>query len=347
MRKALRRAGWGLLAAGSLAAAGQAVAQDPQAPAACPSRPSLALGATQERTGPVGEDARAEEVNVELAWLSDPATFSCALAAQVQGSVLLVHGYVPGEAVRRRAVELARAHTNLPIADALEVCSSMPVRMTRDWVEELQRSAAALLTEAFHGQADSFQIQVRADGTVAVAGVVHSREDKLGVSRSLRHLPGCKCVNNQLNVVPGGVACAPPTAGLPLPPSLPAGSGVQPAAYVSSLTPGADSPQIKEGVITFPAEDRPPSAAASYPAATPGVPRAGPPPMTVPGLKRRIELVCGNAVEDVVIVPHSATSVQVRFTLRSHSTGDEVCAKIMAMPEFEGCHISFEIQAAP
>jgi hypothetical protein len=67
----------------------------------------------------------------------------------------------------------------------------------------------------------------------------------------------------------------------------------------------------------------------------------------VAALKRRIESVCGRAVRDVEVVPQSGSSVRVRFTLRNRGKGDEVCARIMAMPEFEAYHISFEMQADP
>jgi hypothetical protein len=334
MGKALRRAGWALLTAGGLVAASPGMAQQTRHVSPCCSIRNCPSAASGESTGLSAEQARNEEVNVELGWLADPASFGCSLAARVQGGALTVRGFAPTEAVRRRVLAVAQAHTTLPIQDALQICADMAVRtpgVARP--EDLQKGAALLLLEGFPGQAEHFQVQAGADGTVMVAGAVFSREDQLGVSRWLRRLPGCSCVLNQLDVVPDGVA----SAALAAAPDAPA---VQPTSYEPPSHAQVETGRVTNGVILLSGVDRSPS-----PAARP-VAVASPAPSRE-ALKRRIEAVCGRAVRDVQVVPHATGSVQIRFTLRDRSKRDEVCSKILSMPELEAYHISFQMQTEP
>jgi hypothetical protein len=340
MGKGLRRAGWALLTAGSLVVTGPAVAQKLRPVATHSCRQDCSAGCESAPLDP--EQARAQEVSAELAWLADSATFSCSLVARVQDGVLRLRGFVPNELVRRRAVMLAQTHTGLPVVDAIQICPDMAVRRGGGRPEDLQTGAALLLREAFPGDAETFQIQAAADGAVAVAGTVTSREDQLGVSRWLRRLPGCSCVLNQLEVAPAGVAYMTPEAPT-APPLAPARPGVRHTSYEPLSRAGGDAPHVAEGVSFFPGEDRP-----VYPSAWPFVTPPPPPPSdAVLALKRRIEMICGRAVRDVQIVPQSGNAVQIRFTLRNRSKGDEIYSKIMAMPELEAYHISFEMQADP
>jgi hypothetical protein len=337
MRIALRGAGLTLLAAGSLMLAGPALAQQ-----FCPTAADYwrennlnnLMGRGNVILDP--EQVRVEEVNIELAWLGDPATFSCLLAAQIQDGSLRVRGFVPSELVRRRALALARTHTGLRVVDALQVCDDMAVNRRGGWPEELQRGAARLLLQAFPGEASSFQIQAAAGGVVAVAGTVTSREDQLGVSRYLRRLPGCSCVLNQLEVVPAAEVMQTPSP-------YPYPRGVQLAAYEPPLPPAVGEPYISEGFILYAIDEGP-----VYMPPWPFVAPPGPPPSpSTLALKQRIEYVCGRAVHDVEVVPQAGNSVQVRFTLCNRIQSDAICAKIMSMPEFAACHVSFEMQADP
>jgi hypothetical protein len=333
MRKALRRAGWVLAAAGGLLTAGPAMAQHLRACSSCCNH-GCPAAASCETAALDPEQARAEEVTVELGWLSDPATFGCSLAARVQGGSLNVRGFVPSEAVRRRAVALAQAHTTLPVTDGLHVCEDMAVRMGGgSRPEDLQKQATQLLLEGFPGQAEAFQVQASANGTVMVAGAIPSLEDQLGVSRFLRRLPGCCCVLNQMDVLSAGVAYVTPQGP---PDSL----AVQRVSYPAPAAPAADNGRVADGMILISGEDRPSPAAVRR--VTPP-----PPPPSPKVLKERIEAVCGRAVRDVKVVPHSGNSVEVHFTLRGRGKGDEVCAKILGMPEFAAYRISFEMQKEP
>jgi len=199
MRGKLERAGWALLA-GTLGMVNPALAQH---------YPSPAGGERVHQTSilkpgtaaVVSEDgARLEEMKVELAWLANPSTFPYQLVARANSRVMEVHGYLPNESVQILALQLAKEHTVLPLATGLKVHPSLATRVTGIPAEDLQKSAADLLAEAFPQQIAGFTIRAQANGQVTVAGSVPSHEEKLAVSRRLRRLQGCTCVDNQLTV---------------------------------------------------------------------------------------------------------------------------------------------------
>src|SRR5450432_488026 len=58
---------------------------------------------------------RQTEIQIELAWLSDRATFPYYLEAHVKGANVEVKGYVPTKAVRDQALNLARLNSPYPV----------------------------------------------------------------------------------------------------------------------------------------------------------------------------------------------------------------------------------------
>jgi hypothetical protein len=144
--------------------------------------------------------SRLEEMKVELAWLADPATFSLSLGARAVGANLEVRGYVPNEAVKERALELARQHSFLPVTDALKLHPSLALHSGGVPSEEVRKEAAALLAEAFGERGRSLTCEAKAGGQVLVSGHALSVEDKLEVSRRLKQVHGCLAVINRVNV---------------------------------------------------------------------------------------------------------------------------------------------------
>src|SRR5438552_388836 len=62
---------------------------------------------------------RLREILVELAWLADPSTFPCLLEAHMASTSLQVKGRVPNRAVHERALQIARLHCPMTVADGL------------------------------------------------------------------------------------------------------------------------------------------------------------------------------------------------------------------------------------
>ena len=143
-----------------------------------------------------------EEMKVELALMSDPATFGCNLSARLDGKAMLVTGYVPNDAVREKAIQVARTGTHLVVADGLKIHRTLAMRSAGVPTEKLHQGAAELLSEGFPEIASGVEIKATITGQITLTGNARSFEEKLSVSQRLRRLNGCTSVVNQLKVTP-------------------------------------------------------------------------------------------------------------------------------------------------
>jgi hypothetical protein len=154
-------------------------------------------------TSPVLDShTKLEEMKVELALLSDPATFPCNLKPSLDGKAMLVKGFVPNDMVRERAIQVVRTGTHLTVGDGMKIHASLAMRSAGVPVATLQQGALDLLTEAFPEVARDIEITAKITGQLTLTGNAHSYEEKLAVSQRLRRLNGCTAVVNQLKVVP-------------------------------------------------------------------------------------------------------------------------------------------------
>jgi osmotically-inducible protein OsmY len=141
-----------------------------------------------------------EEMKVELAWHADLATFSYKLDARIEHDHMEVRGYVPNEAIKEKALAIARKYTAFPVVDRLKLMPTLATRSVGRPAEEVKEEASQLLAEKLGGEARSFEIKTTGVGEVTLAGTVNSVEDKLAASHLLRQVRGCGCVINQLTV---------------------------------------------------------------------------------------------------------------------------------------------------
>jgi hypothetical protein len=195
MRRALRRVRWGLVAAGALGLTGPSLAQAPAgAVGTGPSRTAVAPAAPGDQT------AHLDAIQVGLAWLADPITFPYPLTARPSGGGLEVSGDVPGPGVRQLALQIARAHTTVTLTDRVKINPGLESHGGGGDAAVLRDRAAALVAEAFPGQARQITVQAQADGHLTVTGTLATPDDQLAVSRLMRRVAGCSCVANQLEV---------------------------------------------------------------------------------------------------------------------------------------------------
>ncbi len=198
MRRALRKAGWALAAAGGIGIAAPALAQSQVVQVIGPG------GHVVEQGGEVivmtEGQARYEESQVEVGLLADPMLFSYGLGAHVQGATVEVRGFVPTEAARDQALKVAREQTTLHVVDKLKVAPNLATRSSIDKPEHIQRTAKELIEEAFPAFGRGVEVTCDARGRVTVSGSVGSHEDRLLVSRKLRQVAGCSCVVNHLSI---------------------------------------------------------------------------------------------------------------------------------------------------
>src|SRR5262245_54697099 len=100
-------------------------------------------------TALVEAQTRKLEIDIELAWLGDAATFPCQLSAHCRGAVLEICGMVSDERVHQRAVALAQQRCTLGIEDKLLVVPGSaltPLPCNRD---VLCRTAVTRMAKAF------------------------------------------------------------------------------------------------------------------------------------------------------------------------------------------------------
>lgn len=174
---------------------------------------SAPAAATQDGSPRQGENAlydgnvilsnaqtRLEVMKVELALLSDPTTFPYYFEGRFVSGTLELHGYVPHDLVRHRAVELARRSTFLKVTDALEYRAELSVRPPQRPARVLQQEVAELLQKSLGEPAKWLSVGVRTNGVIVLTGPIDSVENKLEMSRLLRRLPGCCGVANKLTV---------------------------------------------------------------------------------------------------------------------------------------------------
>lgn len=143
-----------------------------------------------------------EEMKVELALLSDSATFPYYLVVRSSGSMLQVHGYVPNDSNRQRALQLANQNTTLQVMDGMTIQPGLNQRPPLRGSQVLQREGAALLAQNFGAASKQMHFEARPNGLVIVSGTIGSVEEKLAVSRLFHQLPGCSGVVNQLTLQP-------------------------------------------------------------------------------------------------------------------------------------------------
>jgi hypothetical protein len=240
---------------------------------------------------------RLEEMKVELALLGDAGTFSCGLMAHQEGEALQIRGFVPNEAIRDRALAVARGATSFPIADGLKIHPRLAMRSAGVSPEILQQAVADALRKAFPEVADGLAVKTTITGQVTVAGTAHSFEEKLEISRHLRCVSGCMCVNNQVNV-PGMPAATPnmnitaegqqkvPTETLGQPQAVTAPNPMNTPATLLPAAPATQAPQmqvpaaIPQGTgapAVDPLTSPPPAPGNPAPAAQPAAPQTLPP----------------------------------------------------------------------
>jgi osmotically-inducible protein OsmY len=209
------------------------------------------------------EQQRLAEMKVELALLSDIATFPYDLRAYANGNTLELRGAVPNETIRQRAMELARRNTFLRGIDGLKIQPSLSVRSPLRPSRLLQQEGAELLHKSLGEAAKQMSLEVRPNGTIVLTGRIDSVESKLEISRLFRRLSGCTAVLNELAVEPilrdgqrlvrltrNGLLLAPPSVlALDLGPS--AASGQQWTA-LPSRTPTANSLAAQEDDLRLP-----------------------------------------------------------------------------------------------
>jgi hypothetical protein len=210
MHRTLRQTWWALAVVSGLALVGPAIAQTSwSAPG------DLQSNVRRQRTWQpaLSQPNRLLEIQIELAWLSDPVTFPYHLATRVTTGAVEVHGYVPDSAVRDQALRIAGQQTTLRVADLLKINANLAEHAVRLDSNHLKMCVINHLQRACPAKVSTVQVACNDQGYVKLTGSAASCEDKLAIAQQLRRVPGCSCVLNEVRVQGvsvGPIAFVPP-----------------------------------------------------------------------------------------------------------------------------------------
>lgn len=167
--------------------------------------------ATAEHMSSTEGAFRNTEIEIELAWMADTATFPYPLEVRAKGSGLEVRGTVPSRKVHDQALNIAKLHCAVAIMDAIQENPRVAVNSVRLAPAQMQSTAQMALREALPKQAKYLHVQCSPDGAAHLTGQVVTAEQKLAASKALRRLHGCTCVVNlaQVREPEEGVAASP------------------------------------------------------------------------------------------------------------------------------------------
>jgi hypothetical protein len=363
MRKALKRAAHVLLAAGALGVARPAAAQPPATSAKGPAAKPVAGSVAPASMKPAADAGRMrlEELQVELALLSNPATFGHVLGCKHTGTKLEVHGFVPNESVRAQALEIAKQHCDGPVADMIQVNGALAPRLPAGTADELQQGAKALLAETFGRAAAGLEIKAGTQGRVVVSGTCDSYEQKVAVSKKLRGLRGCCAVDNRVTVKPvlrDGRMVLPVTADgscTVAAPGCGGGAPIQTAWNFVETPPPAAGVPVKtaaapggKGSETH--ESRPVRAAYTTTGVAVFDDDLSPPLLMnryqLVMFKHKVEAVCGALAKDVVVTTAPDGVVHVLVKTIDRCENDKLKAGILELPEMAAPNVRLEVRPA-
>lgn len=305
---------------------------------------------------------RVTEVNVEIAWLADPATFPYYLEAHATVANLEVRGYVPNKAVREQALRIAQVYSSLPVTDAMKEHPSLLVRPTPMSPKQLQTSVQSSLRTALPKQYQQLKTECGGDGKVYVVGTVNTYEEKMAVSHALRRLHGCTSVQN-LTSLPGEMAQGSPRDKTPVVNA--SNSSGKPVVMVEekakpwwafsnvSRTSTEEPPLLEQTKGPAIVEKTP-----QGPILIPNVPelkkppevvKADPPspaPLSAAELQKRIQKAFPQ-VKSVEVQFTSATEVRITIELASENELKSTAERAFALPELQNlrAELQFKISA--
>jgi hypothetical protein len=275
---------------------------------------------------PQPEMRRLIEIQVEIAWLADPVTFPYYLEARATANSLEVRGYVPNQAVRDHALNLARVYAALPIVDAVKEHPSLLVKPGQMSPQQLHNAVASALREALPRQAPQLQARCDPDGKVVVTGSVQTSEERLLVSHALRRLYGCTSVQNLTRL----------TTETGPPPLANKSDPAPPSAKVPPVRTAEPAPAKVQGPV--------------LPTAGPEPEKQGPPAAASPALaarlKKQIEAACPG-VKEVKVEVAATSEFRIEVTVRSEEQVSTFAERILELPDVQSNKADMQFKVVP
>ncbi len=318
-----------------------------------PLSPPVPAGVTKESAPTPATPDRELEARIELGLLADPLTFPYPFKVQMSKAGLALQGYVPSDAVRQRALAIARQVCNGPVADRVEVRSSLRRSASKTPANFLEQVCTQVV-QASPENSKGIQIHLTDTNQVVLSGHVSSLEEKLRVSRQLRGLAGCGAVKNELLVradaKPAEENVIQQTAVKPVvPPPPPAPSG-----DLNSVTlPPAAPRQIRTGEAKPNTDPGPVEKAPKAPVITADSPKgdskSARPPAVLTGmaksrLAKKITQATDNALREVELTFDGKGGVKIAGKMKNVADVERVATKVIQVPDLAEYQVTLEFE---
>ena len=143
---------------------------------------------------------KVQELQVELAWMTDPVTFRCPIRAHAIPTGIELTGFVPSADAHKLAVNLAREICGGRVRDAIRVTKLSNDSYTPAKSAEVVRAAKVALHDVLGQKSQGIEVTSPANGEVILRGSVASWREKHAAGSRMRRLSGCSCVVNLLEL---------------------------------------------------------------------------------------------------------------------------------------------------
>jgi hypothetical protein len=268
MRWTLAKAGLAVFTASSLGLARPSLAQQSSyLPVATPTPAGKVRNDVHPYATVKQHHGMPDEIQVELAWLADPATFPCRLVANVDADHVTIKGFVPNEAVKMRAMEIAGQHTALPLIDEMRIYQNIPLPAAGVAVDSVLGDAAQVLARQLGEKANPLELTASTAGQIVVTGTLPTYADQLAVSHCLWGVHGCTSVRNLIRV-PGFESTSTTNAKTSVEKPSPLPTASKTLASADAKASGPAMPSAVETKAVAPKTLTPAEAKASIPAKT-------------------------------------------------------------------------------
>ncbi|MGF1580249.1 MAG: hypothetical protein ACFCD0_12875 [Gemmataceae bacterium] len=163
--------------------------------------PMVATPAEFEPPQPILRLDDNDVLRIKLAWLGDPQTFPYHLQLQGSSSGIRITGYVPNEAIKARAMMIAKAVSGLPVQDGMLLMPNMSHRIPQSTtIEAMREQGWQALAQAAPQTWRGLRLGVDEKGRFALSGWVSTGPEKWRLCQALKNVSGCRCVICQLRV---------------------------------------------------------------------------------------------------------------------------------------------------
>jgi hypothetical protein len=141
------------------------------------------------------------QIQLQLAWLADPATFPLNLSLQTTSAGLTIVGTVPTAKMKQQILDRASQILGTQPLDSMTVVPNMIVHLPGPIAPGVLESRVSdRIAKWFPDRATKIQVHADAQGKVTLWGTVVTREEELMVCRVLHGMVECSCVMSRLSL---------------------------------------------------------------------------------------------------------------------------------------------------